>query len=72
MLAWEMPWTEEPGRPQSMEPQRLGRDWMTEHEQEHEPKLTELESKLSATLQHLSVSIGPISDTSALYQSQLP
>ena len=26
ILAWEMPWTEEPGGPQSMEPQRVRHD----------------------------------------------
>ena len=26
VLAWEIPWTEEPGRPQSMELQRVGHD----------------------------------------------
>ena len=26
ILAWEIPWTEEPGRPQSMGSQRVGRD----------------------------------------------
>ena len=28
-LAWKMPWTEEPGRLQSMESQRVGHDWAT-------------------------------------------
>ena len=28
-LAWEIPWTEEPGRLQSMRPQRVGHDWVT-------------------------------------------
>ena len=31
MLAWEIPWTEEPGRLQPMEPQRVGHNWATEH-----------------------------------------
>ena len=26
ILAWKIPWTEEPGRPQSMESQRVGHD----------------------------------------------
>ena len=30
-LAWEIPWTEETGRLQSMRPQRVGHDWVTEH-----------------------------------------
>ena len=29
MLAWEIPWTEEPGGPQSMGVQRVGCDLMT-------------------------------------------
>ena len=32
ILAWRIPWTEEPGRLQSMESQRAGHDWVTEHE----------------------------------------
>ena len=29
ILAWEIPWTEEPGRLQSMGSQRTGQDWVT-------------------------------------------
>ena len=29
ILAWRIPWTEEPGRPQSMGSQRVGYDWAT-------------------------------------------
>ena len=29
ILAWKMPWTEEPDRLQSMGPQRVGHDWAT-------------------------------------------
>ena len=29
ILAWEIPWTEEPGRLQSMGSQRVGHDWAT-------------------------------------------
>ena len=29
MLAWRIPWTEEPGRLQSMASQRVGQDWAT-------------------------------------------
>ena len=28
ILAWKIPWTEEPGRLQSMESQRVRHDWM--------------------------------------------
>ena len=31
ILAWEMPWTEEPGGLQSMGSQRVGHDLVTEH-----------------------------------------
>ena len=27
ILAWKIPWMEEPGGPQSMESQRIGHDW---------------------------------------------
>ena len=29
ILAWAIPWTEKPGRLQSMGPQRVGKDWAT-------------------------------------------
>ena len=31
ILAWKIPWTEEPGEPQSMGSQRVGHDLATEH-----------------------------------------
>ena len=31
ILAWDIPWTEEPGRLQSMGSQRVRQDWETEH-----------------------------------------
>ena len=31
ILAWRVPWTEEPGRLPSMGPQSVGHDWVTEH-----------------------------------------
>ena len=31
ILAWEVPWTEEPGKLQSMGLQRGGYNWMTKH-----------------------------------------
>ena len=33
ILAWEIPWTEEPGRLQSMGSQRVGRDLATKQQQ---------------------------------------
>ena len=31
ILAWRIPWTEEPGRLQSIGSQRVGHNWVTEH-----------------------------------------
>ena len=31
VLAWKIPWTEEPGRLQSVGSQRVGHNWLTEH-----------------------------------------
>ena len=31
ILAWKIPWTEKPGELQSMGPQRVGHNWVTEH-----------------------------------------
>ena len=31
ILAWEIPWTEEPGGLQSLESQRVGHNWVTKH-----------------------------------------
>ena len=40
ILAWRILWTEEPGQLQSMEPQRVRHDWVTEHlaSSDHEPR----------------------------------
>ena len=35
VLAWEMPWTEEPGGIQSMGSQRVGHDLMTKQQQQN-------------------------------------
>ena len=35
ILAWKIPWTEEPGRLQSMGSQRVGHDWETKHRTGH-------------------------------------
>ena len=35
ILAWEIPWTEETGRLQSMRSQRVGHDWATEQAGTH-------------------------------------
>ena len=40
VLAWRIPWTEEPGRLQSIESQRVGHGWsdLTRHEAWHNPR----------------------------------
>ena len=30
ILAWRIPWTEDPGRPQSVRSQRVGHNWVTD------------------------------------------
>ena len=35
ILAWEIPWTEETGRLQSMGPQRVGHDLTTQQQQQN-------------------------------------
>ena len=35
ILAWEIPWTEEPGRLQSIKRQRVGHDRATKHARTH-------------------------------------
>ena len=35
ILAWRIPWTEEPGGLQSVASQRVGHDWMTKHTAQH-------------------------------------
>ena len=37
ILAWEIPWIEEPGRPQSMGSQRVRHDLATKQQQEQKP-----------------------------------
>ena len=39
-LPWEFLWTEEPGRLQSMEAQRVGYDWVTKHRHHSTPQTT--------------------------------
>ena len=38
ILAWEIPWTEEPGRLQSIGSQRVGHDLGTEQQQQKQTK----------------------------------
>ena len=39
IIAWRIPWAEEPGGLQSMGLQRVGYDWMTEHTQHTSEKI---------------------------------
>ena len=43
ILAWRIPWTEEPGRLQSMEPHRVGHDWARQAMHYHCNKLPQTE-----------------------------
>ena len=49
ILSWRIPWTEEPGRLQSMGLQRVGHDRATEHT--HTAVLTEVQTLFYFTLQ---------------------
>ena len=37
ILAWRIPWTEEPGGQQFIRSQRVGHDWVTKHNTQHTP-----------------------------------
>ena len=43
ILAWRIPWTEEPGGLQSTGSQRVGHNWVTKHEERHKDKWLVLE-----------------------------
>ena len=51
-IAWKIPWTEEPGRLQSMGSQRVGRDWATS-----------LSLSLCLYISSLTINLKPILDT---------
>ena len=40
ILAWKIPWTEDPGRLQSKGLQRVGHTWVTEQQQQQQPELS--------------------------------
>ena len=53
ILAWRIPWTEEPGRPQAMGPQGAWHDWVTKHCTLVAPSHTkELQTMLWSLCQH--------------------
>ena len=49
ILAWEIPWTEEPGELQSMGSQSTRHDWVTEHAHLQQPDLVSREGLLEET-----------------------
>ena len=53
-LAWKIPWTEEPGRLQSMGSQRMGHDWATSLSLSHDSKvmLKILQARLQQYVNH--------------------
>ena len=44
ILAWKIPWAEEPDGLQSMGPQRVGINWVTEHAHMHSKNANQLKS----------------------------
>ena len=46
ILAWRIPWTEEPGWPQSMESQTVGHGWVTKHSTAQRPRMPQWRSKI--------------------------
>ena len=51
ILTWKIPWTEEPGGPQSMGSQRVGDDVATKQQQRHFSKLLFSVYRVTATCQ---------------------
>ena len=61
ILAWRMPWTEEPGGLQPMEPQRVRHDWAHTHVHMHVNMLQWLTECFKIFYSHLSAKcIGPL------------
>ena len=56
ILAWKMPWTEEPSRLQFMGSQRVGHDSVTEHKG---PGFRELKQESGAKVRSPGVGAGP-------------
>ena len=55
ILAWEIPWTEEPGGLHSTESQRVGHGWVTEKQQQSfHPYSVDLASFISEMGRHIS------------------
>ena len=51
ILAWRIPWAEEPRGLQSMRPRRAGQDWVTEHTHGHkEDRVTSSDRPLQALI----------------------
>ena len=86
ILAWRIPWTEEPGGLQSMELQRVGQDWVTNtfHFHHGQNQIKDLRNSLTWSQQTLIYILVPFSpnqqevslspqhvDSSALFLSSL-
>ena len=52
MIAWEIPWTEEPGGLQSMRSQRVGHDLVTERARTSSPQSKLCEGRGSVQHEH--------------------
>ena len=65
ILAWEIPWTEEPGGLQTMGSQRVGHDLATEEQQQEDNMHSDLRCWLSA----MELSIGDTTSHSLLGDS---
>ena len=61
ILAWKIPWTEEPGGLQSMESQRAGHNLATEH-----TRRTLWSSQVALVVKNPPVSAGAVRDTDSI------
>ena len=52
ILAWKIPWTEQPGGLQSIKLQRVGHDWVTKHKG--------TQTKLDASMEGEPISVAPL------------
>ena len=60
ILALEIPWTEEPGKPQSMGHKRVGHDWATKQQREHLSSIPEFSPNSHLILIYLAVPISQL------------
>ena len=57
IVAWKIPWIEEPGRPQSMGPQRVRHDLGTEHVYKWQIAQMSTNSRMVSSILHVSNAI---------------